>query len=62
MTCTTYTRCARTASTVGRAGKAGTASLQASQANALALVARAQERKISFAELVSAQARLGGAQ
>jgi hypothetical protein len=62
MTCTIYTRCARTAAKAGNAGQAGVAFVTASQAMPRALDARAPEKEISFAELVSAQARHGGAQ
>jgi hypothetical protein len=62
MTCTIYTRCARTAAKVGNAGQAGVAFVSASQAMPRALDARAPEKEISFVELVSAQARPGGAQ
>ncbi len=54
-----YPCSARTASKVGRAGQAGTAFRTASQANALALVARAPQKEISFAEAVSAQTTHG---
>jgi hypothetical protein len=62
MTCTIYTRCARTALQAGNAGQAGVAFVSASQAMPMALVARAPKKEISFAELVSAQARPGGAE
>jgi hypothetical protein len=63
MTCTIYTRCARTAAKVGNAGQAGVAFDSASQAMPRALDARAPEKEISFAEVLSAQATTrGGAQ
>ena len=59
MSFSNYPRSARTASKVGRAGQAGTAFGAASQANALVSSARAPQKEISFAEVVSAQATHG---
>jgi hypothetical protein len=60
MSLSNYTRSARTATKVGDAGQAGIAFASASQAMPRALVARAPEKEISFAEVLSAQATTGG--
>jgi hypothetical protein len=63
MTCTTHTRSARTATRDGRAGQAGTAFTTGVASDAfVASLARAHEKEISFAEVVSAQEAPGGAQ